>query len=99
MAQSFIEQEIPIDFQEIYRRRLSEGKDDTLEGELLSVADKIDLLYESYEEITKSNPDDVFNKISFEAIITLKYLGYLLSVRYLFQEIFQITDKISYKVV
>src|SRR5699024_6531379 len=42
MVDHFISEEIPEQYQEIYRKRLQEGKDDSLEGQILSVADKID---------------------------------------------------------
>ena len=45
MTDTFIEEEIPESFQPIYRRRLADGKDDSLKGQLLAIADKIDLLY------------------------------------------------------
>lgn len=88
MAKSFIEQEIPPEFQENYFRRFAEGKDDSLEGQILSIADKIDLLYESYEEIAKSNPDTVFKEMFFEAMITVKKMDHLASVDYFFSDIF-----------
>ena len=53
MTDEFINQEIPAEFQEVYRRRLFEGKDETVEGELLAISDKVDLLYESFDEIIK----------------------------------------------
>ena len=46
----------------MYRERLQEGKDDSLEGQILSVADKIDLLYETFGEIQKRNPEPLFLK-------------------------------------
>ncbi len=55
MTDEFINQEIPAEFQEVYRRRLFEGKDETVEGELLAISDKVDLLYESFDEIIKNN--------------------------------------------
>ena len=51
MVDHFINEEIPEAYQDIYRERLQEGKDDSLEGQILSVADKIDLLYETFGEI------------------------------------------------
>ena len=51
MVDHFINEEIPEQYQSIYRERLQEGKDDSLEGQILSVADKIDLLYETFGEI------------------------------------------------
>lgn len=89
MTEAFINQEIPNEFQTIYQRRLSEGKDDTLEGQILSVADKIDLMYESYEEISKSNPDNVFKDMFFDAVITVKQYRELSSVQYFLKIFFQ----------
>ena len=60
MVETFISEEIPDHFQNIYRERLQEGKDDSLEGQILSVADKIDLLYETLGEIQKRNPEPLF---------------------------------------
>ena len=51
MVDTFIKEEIPEQYQNVYRERLQEGKDDSLEGQILSVADKIDLLYETFGEI------------------------------------------------
>ena len=62
MVDTFINEEIPKPYQDIYRKRLQEGKDDSLEGQILSVADKIDLLYETFGEIQKRNPEDLFLK-------------------------------------
>ncbi|MBL0386908.1 HD domain-containing protein [Tumebacillus sp. ITR2] len=74
MTRKFIEQEIPEEFQAIYELRFSEGKDETIEGKILSVADKIDLLYESFGEIQKGNPESLFLEIYEEALSTiLKY--------------------------
>lgn len=51
MVENFIKEEIPEQYRDIYRQRLQEGKDDSLEGQVLAVADKIDLLYETFGEI------------------------------------------------
>ena len=53
MVETFIEEEIPLQYRDVYKQRLQEGKDDSLEGQILSVADKIDLLYETFGEIQK----------------------------------------------
>lgn len=88
MTDEFIKQEIPEAFQEIYRRRLFEGKDESVEGEILAVADKVDLLYESFEEIIKNNPESVYKEMFVESIQTIKEYGHRPSVQYFFQEIF-----------
>ena len=54
MVDTFIKEEIPEQYQKVYRERLQEGKDDSLEGQILSVADKIDLLYETFWRNSKT---------------------------------------------
>jgi putative hydrolase of HD superfamily len=74
MIKKFIEQEFPPELRAIYEERFSEGKDETLEGKILAVADKVDLLYESFGEIQKGNPEPLFLEIYQEALSTiLKY--------------------------
>ena len=86
MTENFIKNEIPRDFQDRYRRRLSEGKDETLEGQILSVADKIDLLYEGFGEIEKGNPEQVFLDIYSESLSTILQFRNRPSVRYFLEE-------------
>lgn len=88
MTEKFITQEIPEEFQEIYRRRLFEGKDESVEGEILAIADKVDLLYESFEEIVKNNPETVYKEMFFESIQTIKNYSHRPSVVYFFNNIF-----------
>ncbi|MDR3189710.1 MAG: HD domain-containing protein [Lactobacillaceae bacterium] len=71
LADNFVRAEIPDEYREAYHRRLSEGKDDTLEGRILSVADKIDLLYEAFGELQKGNPESVFTEIYKESLETI----------------------------
>lgn len=87
MAHHFIEQEIPKQFQEAYRERFKEGKDDSLEGKILSVADKVDLLYESFGEIQKGNPENLFTEIYEESLGTILAFKEMESVRYFLSEI------------
>ena len=87
MTENFIKNEIPHDFKDRYRRRLSEGKDETLEGQILSVADKIDLLYEGFGEIEKGNPEQVFLDIYSESLSTILQFKNRPSVRYFLDEV------------
>ncbi|MHC9533041.1 YfbR-like 5'-deoxynucleotidase [Dellaglioa sp. BT-FLS60] len=87
LSENFIKNEIPEEFQDAYRRRLSEGKDDTLEGKILSVADKLDLLYESFGEIQKGNPEAVYTEIYQESLKTILGFSDLASVQYILKEI------------
>lgn len=94
MTEEFISQEIPEEFQDIYRRRLFEAKDETVEGELLAVADKVDLLYESFEEIVKNNPEIVYKEMFLEAVQTIQEYKHRPSVQYFFNSIFpELLDK------
>lgn len=94
MTDEFINQEIPEAFQDIYRRRLCEGKDDSIEGQLLAIADKVDLLYESFEEIVKNNPEPVYQEMFMESIQTIQQFRHRPSVSYFFKEIFpELLDK------
>ncbi|MCT3526945.1 HD domain-containing protein [Latilactobacillus curvatus] len=87
LTANFIKNEIPDFLQERYQRRLSEGKDETLEGQLLAVADKIDLLYESFGEIEKGNPENAFLEIFAESLKTIMQYQNLACARYFIQEI------------
>ncbi|OJF93105.1 HD domain-containing protein [Alkalibacterium sp. 20] len=87
MTQHFIQQEFPEEFQSIYHERLKEGKDDTLEGKILSVADKVDLLYESFGEIQKGNPESLFTEIYQESLDTILKFKEMASVQYFLTEI------------
>ncbi|APT18448.1 hydrolase of the HAD superfamily protein [Amylolactobacillus amylotrophicus DSM 20534] len=87
LTNNFIENEVPKEFQDRYKRRFSEGKDDTLEGKILSVADKLDLIYESYGEIQKGNPSEVFLDMFQESLKTIKKFNELASVKYFIKKI------------
>ncbi|GAB2485955.1 HD domain-containing protein [Alkalibacterium psychrotolerans] len=87
MTHHFIEEEIPEKFRSIYYDRLKEGKDGTLEGKILSVADKVDLLYESFGEIQKGNPERLFTEIYQESLDTILEFKELASVQYFLTEI------------
>ncbi|AYM03760.1 YfbR-like 5'-deoxynucleotidase [Levilactobacillus yiduensis] len=82
LTANFIKNEIPEQFQAAYTRRLGEGKDDTLEGQILSVADKVDLLYESFGEIQKGNPEPVFTEIYRESLSTILKFKQMACVQY-----------------
>ncbi|WP_430494729.1 HD domain-containing protein [Rossellomorea marisflavi] len=82
MVKKFITTEFPPQFRDVYRNRFKEGKDETLEGRILSVADKVDLLYESFGEIQKGNPEPLFMEIYQEALSTIIKFKELASVKY-----------------
>ncbi|WP_137596922.1 YfbR-like 5'-deoxynucleotidase [Paucilactobacillus kaifaensis] len=87
LTDNFIDNEIPQEFQAAYRRRFGEGKDSSLEGKILSVADKIDLMYESFGEIQKGNPEPVYMEIYRESLRTMMDFKKMASVQYFLNEI------------
>ena len=60
MMEKFILREIPEEFQEVFFDRMKEGKDATIEGRLLEMADKLDQFYESFAELKRGNADKEF---------------------------------------
>ncbi|MET3575070.1 YfbR-like 5'-deoxynucleotidase [Bhargavaea ullalensis] len=60
MMEKFIHREIPGEFQDIFFHRMKEGKDGTLEGRLLELADKLDQFYEAYAELKRGNTEPDF---------------------------------------
>lgn len=60
MMEKFIHREIPEEFQEVFFHRMKEGKDGTLEGQLLELADKLDQFYEAYAELKRGNTEPDF---------------------------------------
>src|SRR5699024_5748800 len=72
MTFRFIADAFPDQFQDIYKRPLMDGMDVTLEVQILSVTDKIDLLYESFGEIQKRNPEPLFFEIYEMSLVTIK---------------------------
>lgn len=87
MSLNFIRTVIPEEFQEVYTKWMKEGKDNTIEGEILAVADKIDLLYESFGEIQKGNPEPVYDEIYEESLSTIVEYKHLKCVQYFTEEI------------
>lgn len=81
MVENFIKEEIPEQYLDIYSQRLQEGKDDSLEGQVLAVADKIDLLYETFGEIQKRNPEPLFFEIYEMSLETIMQFDHLASVQ------------------
>ncbi|MCO7175252.1 HD domain-containing protein [Sporolactobacillus kofuensis] len=82
MTQEYLNKEFPQQFRQVYEGRFKEGKDRSLEGKLLAVADKIDLLYEAYGEIQKGNPEPLFFQIYKEALTSIIQFKHLASVHY-----------------
>ncbi|WKB35868.1 HD domain-containing protein [Terrilactibacillus sp. S3-3] len=82
MTQDFLDKEFPQEFKAIYKERFKEGKDGTIEGKILAVADKIDLLYEAYGEIQKGNPEPLFFQIYKEALESILKFKNLHCVQY-----------------
>jgi len=89
MIKEFIEKEFPDEFKAAYEQRFSEGKDESVEGRILAIADKIDLLYESFGEIIKGNPEPLFVQIYQEALETILQFKEMKCVQYFIDNILQ----------
>ncbi|MFD0696458.1 YfbR-like 5'-deoxynucleotidase [Paenibacillus sp. GCM10027628] len=72
MVYNFIEEHIPQEFKDIFHKQLREGKDDSIEGLILEVADKMDQVYEAFAEIQKGNTEKEFIKMYRDALIKIK---------------------------
>ncbi|MDQ0254844.1 putative hydrolase of HD superfamily [Evansella vedderi] len=86
MAKKFIEAEFPPDLLPIYLEKLKEGKDETIEGRILAVADKMDQVYEAYNEIEKGNTENVYREMYKEALLAIRKTD-LHCVSYFFKHI------------
>ncbi|MTD30973.1 YfbR-like 5'-deoxynucleotidase [Planomicrobium sp. YIM 101495] len=82
MMEKFILREIPDDFQGVFFDRMKEGKDGTIEGNLLEMADKLDQFYESFAELKRGNADPEFAKMYRIALKKLLSMPLQASVAY-----------------
>ncbi|MCY1457480.1 HD containing hydrolase-like enzyme [compost metagenome] len=72
MVAHFIDEHIPEEFKPIFRRQLREGKDDSVEGLILEVADKLDQIYEAFIELQRGNTEKEFIVMYRNALIKVK---------------------------
>jgi len=72
-------------FQNIYREAIFDGKDDTLEGKILTASDNIDALIECIQEIRLANVDPFLEKYGYilEKVIAVD----IVSTRYFLKHI------------
>ncbi|WP_391205047.1 YfbR-like 5'-deoxynucleotidase [Psychrobacillus sp. L4] len=86
MMEKFILDEIPTEFQTIFFDRMKEGKDETIEGRLLELADKLDQVYEAFAELQRGNMDIEFLKMYENALTKILHIPLEKSVSY-FKEV------------
>ncbi|MHB0883305.1 YfbR-like 5'-deoxynucleotidase [Paenibacillus sp. SEL1] len=72
MVEYFIEENIPEDFKAIFRKQLREGKDNSVEGLILEVADKMDQVYEAFAELQRGNTEKEFIVMYRNALVKIK---------------------------
>ena len=72
MIAHFIEENIPEEFKAIFYRQLREGKDESVEGLILEVADKLDQVYEALAELQRGNTEKEFVTMYREALVKIK---------------------------
>lgn len=92
MIHNFIEEHIPEEFKSIFRNQLREGKDDSTEGLILEVADKLDQVYEAFAELQRGNTEKEFVKMYHDALVKIKNIK-LHCVDYFLNEI--LTDMVN----
>ncbi|MGG1939482.1 YfbR-like 5'-deoxynucleotidase [Paenibacillus polymyxa] len=86
MIAYFIEENIPEDFKAIFRKQLREGKDDSVEGLILEVADKMDQVYEAFAELQRGNTEKEFIVMYRNALVKIKNIN-LKCVEYFLENI------------
>ncbi|ACS98907.1 YfbR-like 5'-deoxynucleotidase [Paenibacillus sp. JDR-2] len=72
MVAHFIDDHIPEEFKPTFRRQLREGKDQSVEGQILEVADKLDQIYEAFIELQLGNTEKEFIVMYRSALIKIK---------------------------
>ncbi|MBM6996663.1 HD domain-containing protein [Paenibacillus sp. DXFW5] len=92
MVHNFIDEHIPEEFKTIFRNQLREGKDHTVEGLILEVADKMDQVYEAFAELQRGNTEKEFVKMYRDALVKIKNIR-LRCVDYFLREI--LTDMVN----
>ncbi|MNW47790.1 5'-deoxynucleotidase YfbR [compost metagenome] len=92
MVHNFIDEHIPEAFKAIFRNQLREGKDHTVEGLILEVADKMDQVYEAFAELQRGNTEKEFVKMYRDALVKIKNIR-LRCVDYFLREI--LTDMVN----
>ncbi|MEK4364705.1 YfbR-like 5'-deoxynucleotidase [Paenibacillus sp. FSL M8-0212] len=86
MVEHFINENIPEEFQPIFRRQLREGKDQSIEGLILEVADKMDQVYEAFAELQRGNTEKEFIVMYRYALVKIKNID-LHCVQYFLEQI------------
>ncbi|WP_458461247.1 YfbR-like 5'-deoxynucleotidase [Paenibacillus sp.] len=86
MIEHFINENIPEEFQPIFRRQLREGKDQSVEGLILEVADKMDQVYEAFAELQRGNTEKEFIVMYRYALVKIKNIN-LHCVQYFLEQI------------
>lgn len=86
MVEHFINENIPAEFQPIFRRQLREGKDQSVEGLILEVADKMDQVYEAFAELQRGNTEKEFIVMYRYALVKIKNID-LHCVQYFLEQI------------
>jgi len=75
MINNFIKEHIPEEFKSIFYNQLREGKDDSIEGLILEVADKMDQVYEAFTELQRGNTEKEFVVMYRNALVKIKHIN------------------------
>lgn len=86
LTEDYIFSKLPSEYVDIYRKILNNDKDETIEGQILEAADKIDALIEAIIELQRNNPKEEFFKCFIDNIRFLRDMD-LYSVKYFLNNI------------
>lgn len=86
MIRNFIKKEIPKEFQDVFMERMKEGKDGSVEGLILEMADKLDQVYEAFSELKRGNQEEEFISMYKNALKKILLIPLPVSVNY-FKEV------------
>ena len=76
-------------FKPVFFDRMKEGKDDTIEGRLLELADKLDQVYEAFAELQRGNTDIEFVNMYETALRKILHIPLNTSIDYFKEVILQ----------
>lgn len=86
LTEDYIFSKLPSEYVDIYRKILNNDKDETIEGQILEAADKIDALIEAIIELQRNNPEEEFFKCFIDNIRFLRDMD-LYSIKYFLNNI------------
>lgn len=82
LVEEYIHEVIPSEFKDLTTTWFGEGKDNSVEGNILKLADKLDQLYEAFEELQKGNTNYAYIRMYKNALVYVISLRSVLPVSF-----------------